>query len=89
MQPISKEQLNEVIGFHLDNFNDENATIADDLKLSAVLSQTDGFGQSNSAEIFKNVIGWTFWRAGHPEPQWPDNWLELTIDELSTKLLNL
>ena len=84
---MQKEQLLEVMKFHLSNFNDENAEITNDTKPGEVLSETDGFGSSNSADIFRYSMGATFKHANVRVNVFPDNWLEMSLDELSTKLL--
>jgi hypothetical protein len=54
-----------------------------------VLSNSDGYGQSNSKNCFRLLIGWTFKKNGAKEKRWPFNWMELSVKDLASKLLTM
>lgn len=84
---MNKQQLVDVMKFHLDNFSDSDDPVTNNTKHSEVLSDDDGIGTANSKRIYRSVIRWTLIRGGHEDKAWPSNWIDLTVDELSEKLL--
>lgn len=62
-------------------FNNEGVTLSDDTVLNTVLSETDGFGSSNSAEIFHDAIVWTIKVNNKTKKikKFQINWLNLTV----------
>jgi hypothetical protein len=84
---IKPEQLRAVMRFHLGNFNDEGVTISDATVHNEVLSDSDGFGAASSKRLYKGVIRWTLEKNDGPDPEWPDDWMDLTVTELANALL--
>jgi hypothetical protein len=84
---VKPEQLREVMKFHLRNFNDEGVRISDSTVHDEVLSDSDGFGDATSKKLYKGVIRWTLEKNGGTDPEWPDNWMGLTVSELADSLL--
>jgi hypothetical protein len=85
--PMSVEQLKEVMKYHLKNFNDEGVMINDQTIHKDVLSANDGFGAANSKQIYKAVIRWTLKKEGHEDKQWPNNWMNFTVEDLAPMLI--
>jgi hypothetical protein len=86
---MDQEQLNEVIKFHLVNFNNEHVEINNDTVFNTVLSTKDGFGLSNSKNLFRGFIRWTMKSNGHKDKPWPKDWFEKSVTDLSSKILTL
>lgn len=85
---ISKGQLMAVMSYHLSSFNDEQETITNDTVHKRILSDTDGVTSSTcSKNIYKGIIRWTMSANGHSDKAWPNNWMDLSIDQLATKIL--
>ncbi len=84
---MTKEQLKNVMKYHLTNFNDEGVEINDQTVHSTVLSDTDGFGNANSKYIYRAVIRWTMKRNGQTDKPWPSDWFEKDIEYLANKII--
>lgn len=84
---MTKEQLKDVMKYHLTNFNDEGVEINDQTIHSAVLSESDGFGNANSKYIYRAVIRWTMKKNGLIDKPWPSDWFEKDVEYLSSKIL--
>ena len=84
---INIEQLQSVMKFQLTNFNDENETITNETIHKKVLSEDDGFSHVNSVSIYKDVIRFVLLKQGHVYKKWPAHWLDLSVEELSTKII--
>ena len=84
---MTQEQLKEVMKFHLKNFNDEGVDINDNTVHNTVLSDSDGYGTSNSKTIYRAVIRWTMKKNGHEDKPWPSNWFDKDVEYLSFKIL--
>jgi len=84
---MTHQQLKEVMKFHLGNFNDEGVEINDNTIHNTVLSETDGYGDSNSKSIYRAAIRWTMKKNGHEDKPWPADWFEKSVDYLSSKIL--
>ncbi|MFM9839500.1 MAG: hypothetical protein ACKVOQ_14620 [Cyclobacteriaceae bacterium] len=84
---MTQQQLKEVMKFHLTNFNDEGVEIGDTTIHSTVLSDSDGYGASNSKNIYRAVIRWTMKKNGHEDKPWPSNWFDKDVEYLSSKIL--
>lgn len=84
---ITIEQLREVMRFQLTNFNDENEVISNTTIHKKVLNTDDGFSHVNSVTIYKDVIRFVLMKQGHVLKKWPDHWLELSVNELSEKII--
>ncbi len=81
------EQLRAVMKFQLDNFNDEGVSISDETIHKDVLSEDDGFAHVNSVQIYKDVIRFTLMKQGHKLKSWPNNWLSLSVSDLSNQII--
>lgn len=81
------EQLKNVMKFQLDNFNDEGVTVNDDTLHKEVLNEEDGFGHVNSVQIYKDVIRFTLMKQGHKLKKWPEQWLEMSVADLSDQII--
>lgn len=79
--------LRGVMKLHLKSFNDEGVKINDATVLNTVLSESDGFGASNSKALFKGLVRWSLAENNHVDPRWPDNWIDLSVHDLAAKLL--
>jgi hypothetical protein len=84
---MTQQQLQEVMKFHLKNFNDEGVSIDDDTIHHTVLSETDGFDGSNSKNIYRSVIRWTLKKNGHQDKPWPADWFEKSVRYLASKII--
>lgn len=84
---MEQPQLQDVMKYHLRNFNDEKVDINDDTVVNTVLSTTDGFGPSNSKNIFRLSIRWTLKRNGHKDKPWPTGWFGMSVKDLAGNLL--
>lgn len=84
---MTQEQLQEVMKFHLKNFNDESITINDDTVHNTVLSDSDGYGAANSKSIYRAVIRWTMKQNGHEDKPWPGDWFSSSVKTLASKIL--
>ena len=84
---MTQAELRGVMKFHLRNFNDEGVKIGNETVLDTVLSDSDGFGASNSKALFKGSIRWTLWHHDQSDPRWPAGWMALTVEALAAKLL--
>lgn len=84
---MNKDQLMEVMKYHLRNFSPEGTEITDDTIHSTVLTDDDGFGSASSKRIYRSFIRWTLKHAGQKDKKWPQNWMELSVSELAEKLL--
>ena len=80
-------QMKDVMKYHLSNFNDEGVEINDQTIHNTVISNTDGFGAANSQSIYKAVIRWTLKNQGHEDKNWPNKWMDLSVNDLAPKLL--
>lgn len=81
------EQLKSVMKYQLSNFNDEEVEISNLTVHNAVLKTDDGFGHINSVYLYYNAIRWSLNRYGHILKEWPTNWLNLNVNELSTLII--
>ena len=84
---MTQEQLKTVMKFHLQNFNDEGVAINDDTIHKTVLSDSDGYGGSNSKSIYRAVIRWTMKKNGMADKPWPTDWFDKSVEYLSSKIL--
>ena len=84
---MTSEQLRAVMRFHLGNFNDEGVEVTDDTVHSTVLSDSDGFGAANSKALYKGAIRWTLAKADKQDPDWPRDWIDMTVTDLAGVLL--
>ena len=84
---MTQTQLKNVIKFHLKNFNDEGIPISNETIFDTVLSDSDGFGSSNSKYIFRALIRWTLKKNGHQDKPWPQDWFTNDVEYLSSKII--
>jgi hypothetical protein len=84
---MTQEQLQEVMKFHLTNFNDEGVEINNDTVHNTVLSDSDGYGAANSKYIYRAAIRWTMKRNGHQDKVWPSDWFDKSVSELASKII--
>jgi hypothetical protein len=85
---ITLDQLKAVMIYALNHLNSKGASkIDENTKHEDVLSDTDGFGASNSKNIYQSYVQLGLVKHGHPHPEWPSDWMSLTVDELAPKLL--
>jgi hypothetical protein len=84
---MTQEQLQEVMKFHLTNFNDEGVEINNDTVHNTVLSDSDGYGAANSKYMYRAVIRWTMKRNGHQDKVWPSDWFDKSVSELASKII--
>ena len=81
------EQLKEVMKFQLTNFNDEGVKINDDTVHNTILKTDDGFDHVNSVQLYKDVIRFTLIKQGLQDKAWPNNWLDLNVQQLAEILI--
>lgn len=86
---MTVEQLKSVMKFHLKNFNDEGVSIDNETIHKSVLSEDDGFGTANSKSIYKALIRRTLVSNGHEDKRWPDSWMDLSVNGLAPRLLDV
>ncbi len=80
-------QLQSVMKYQLQNFNDEGVPITDDTIHNQVLSEDDGYDSANSKELYHGVIRWTLWQNDHADPAWPADWMKQSVQQLAPALL--
>ncbi len=88
MAVISKDDLMNVMLYELAAFNDEGVDLDTQTLHDDVLDDNDGFGAASSKSLYKGSIDWVLWNADYPHRNWPSNWMDMTVDELSDMLLN-
>lgn len=84
---MTLEQLRDIMKFQLMNFNDEEVIINNDTLHKEVLNEEDGFGHVNSVQIYKDVMRFTLMKQGHKLKKWPEQWLELSVADLSELII--
>ena len=85
---VTKQQLIMVMIYHLENFNDEKIVIDKKTLHKSILSDTDGVTSSSSSKsMYKGIIRWTLQKNGHKDNAWPSNWLELSVEDLASKII--
>ena len=84
---MTQVQLQEVMKFHLKNFNDEGVTVDDDTIHNTVLSDADGYGAANSKKIYRAIIRWTMRLNWHVDKVWPADWFDSSVKSLASKIL--
>ncbi|NVO19711.1 MAG: hypothetical protein HXX13_08425 [Bacteroidetes bacterium] len=84
---MTEDQLKEVMKFHLQNFNNEGVAINDQTIHNTVLSDSDGFGDSNSKSIYRAAIRWTIQKNGAEDKPWPADWFDNNVAYLASKLI--
>lgn len=84
---MTLKQLSDTMIFHLGNLSRKKKQVTEDTVHSEVLSSTDGFGASNSKNIYRASVRWTLKYAKKQDKPWPRNWMELSVKDLASKLL--
>lgn len=84
---MDQQQLKDVMLYHLQNFNDEAVTLDENTVHETVLSSSDGFGPSNSKNIYRGVIRWTLKKQKMEDKPWPKDWMKSTVADLASKLI--
>jgi hypothetical protein len=84
---VTKQQLTEVMLFHLRNLG-TCQQVGLDTKLKDCLSTTSAVGGNSPAVMFENTVKWTIKSAGLVVHEWPAGWLGLTVDALAAGLLS-
>lgn len=84
---MTQVQLQNVMKYHLSNFNNEGVEINDQTVHNTVLSANDGFGSANSKYIYRAVIRWTMKRNGHIDKPWPTDWFDNNVVYLASKII--
>lgn len=59
-------------------------------KLSDVLPDNDGYGQSTTRRLYKGIVIKDLVNAGHNKEKcskWPKNWSDMCVDTLAPKLI--
>lgn len=85
---MNNSELREVMKYQLKNFDTNNVKITDKTLHKEILSGEDGIGTVNSKRIYKSFIRWTLIQAGEKESPWPKNWIDLSVADLSIKLID-
>ena len=70
----------------LDLFNDEGETITDGLVHNKVLSASDGFGPSNSKDVYQSIVTLRIFRDTEKKVKWPSKWMDQTVAAVSAAL---
>lgn len=84
---MEQSQLQDVMKFHLRNLTKAKTEITEDTVINTVLSANDGFGASNSKNIFRGSIRWTIANAKLKDKPWPTGWFVMSVKDLAGKLL--
>lgn len=83
---LTKSQIIAIMKYYLAGFNDENVQISEQTVHNEVLSDTDGVTSATSSKrLYKGLVNFALDKNGHGMPKWPEDWIELTVDELATK----
>ena len=84
---MTNNDLKNIMKFHLSNFNDEEIEIDDNTIHNKILSDSDGYGDSNSKEVYRAVIRVTMKKNGQEDKPWPSDWFENSVEYLASKIL--
>lgn len=71
------------------NLNKVGIEPTEDTVHSEILSESDGFANSNSASIYKGNVEWALHYNGDEVKPWPEGWLSQTVKSLSAVLVSL
>lgn len=69
--------------------NKKNIEPTEDTVHSDILSQTDGYGSSNSANLYKDLVVWDIHNNGGGVKEWPENWLSQSVKAVASVLVCL
>ena len=84
---MDREQLAKIMVFQLRSFNRTENEVTTDTVHSSILSKDDGLGGITSATLYKSFVRYSIKHAGLEDKKWPENWFDLTITQLSEKLI--
>jgi hypothetical protein len=84
---VKKSDFIEVMIYLLASFNDEGVNINENTIHKEVLNDNDGFGAGNSKNLYKGAVDWTLWKNKFKPKNWPDEWMEMSVDDLCNILL--
>lgn len=83
---LTAEQIKAILKDQLKAFN-RNQPVSDQTVFSTILSDSDGFTPATSSKrLFKALIRFALANNGHPDVNWPSNWIDMTVAELAAKL---
>lgn len=86
---IEKSGLVAVMIKQLKVWNDEKVTVAEDTVHKEVLSTSDGIGgRPASASMYQWSIMWTVDFNGGTNAEWPENWLDLSLNDLADYIIS-
>jgi hypothetical protein len=83
---LTAYQIREVMKYQLGAFNDEQVDITDNTVHNEVLSDSDGYTNAHSKDLYQGVMIWTFKKNNHTVKDWPDNWMDMSVEDLAEKL---
>ena len=84
---MENSQLKEIMIYHLKNFSLAGVEVDESTVHGDILSDDDGYGSANSKRVYKAFIRWTIVMAGDEDKPWPEKWMEMSIAQLSNKLI--
>jgi hypothetical protein len=80
---MTKQQLKNVMKYYLIRFNDERVSINDNTIHNTVLDGNDGWGSSNSKDIYKNLVRWSLAQINHVQKTWPSSWMTMSVEDVA------
>jgi len=84
---MKNDELRQVMRFHLDSFDTAETVIDDDTIHNTILKENDGFGPSNSKNIYKLAVMMTLKKQNKRAKKWPANWMEISVGDLADSIL--
>ena len=84
--PITNETLRQVMRYYLDHFNSGSATITDQTVHDTVLTSGGG-GLIDTKGLYEGSVRYTLSVSGGGKPDWPDEWMPMTVEELAAELI--
>jgi hypothetical protein len=81
---MDNEQLRKVMRYYLDHFNSSGRDITDRTKHQDILSSS---GSPNTKDLYEGSVRYSLKASGNDEPEWPDDWMALTVAELANELV--
>ncbi len=83
---MTAADLRKAMKFYLRAFQIGSEPITDATVHKSVLTD-DGYGSATPKRLYKGSVNFTIDTAGLEVPRWPANWMELTVRDLSEKLI--
>jgi len=84
---MQREQLVGVMLYQIGGLNRTGSPATESTVHRAVLSDV-GPGNATPQRIYKAFVRSTFSLNGQPEPEWPIDWLDLSVGDLADRLLS-